>query len=121
MSDCDDLPSAGIRVTVQDAILSGNDFTVELSLDDPLRPASAKVTVCVGRERRDFGMKRGARVLPRASEQHITIAGSAIWSITAWGAAPEGARVVVRVEEKALPGPLGHPARLGSGQGTVVG
>jgi hypothetical protein len=89
-----------IIVKTQDAIKKGQDFVLNLGLSlDDNESGKYLVSITVGGDPRDFGMKRGSTVLAKARTQRIRIAGPAMWLIQDLDLEPDDSSYTVSVVE----------------------
>jgi len=104
----------GIKVEVDQVILSGEPFDVTLAVDDGEHPGTFDMTLEINGASRSFGLGLSP-TSARAGRQVVEVEHESIWTVQDWGTAAPGSLLEVKLEEQA-----GENARLGSDRAAIM-
>jgi len=103
-----------IDVDVDDVIISGNKFEVTLSVKKPRTPAAVELTLKVSGVSHAFEIDDGSTTHPSSMVQKLVVGAEMDWTVSNWGAANTGQKVVIEATE------IGGMGRRAQDAGTVV-
>jgi len=107
----------GIKVEVDQVILSGEPFDVSLAVDDGEHAGTFAMTLEVNGASRSFGVQLGPSPTSAcAGRQVVEVEHESIWTVLDWGTAAPGSLLEVKLEEQAEP----ENARLGSDRAAIM-
>jgi len=106
----------GIKVEVDQVILSGEPFDVTLSVDDGEHVGTFGMTLEIDGVPRDFAVQLGPMPWSAcAGRQVVNVEDEMIWTILDWGTAAPGSLLEVKLTEQAK-----ESARSGSDRAAVM-